>query len=176
MRIRFRIRNTAPVILFHPGLCGTGCPATSLPGPVGAWPCTAADAEPGSPRSCGRPPGSSPGGLAPTKQVSFSDPAGFFAFFSSTATRRSRNCFPTRLGFCTPGTGGAFTASTNAVPVPSTGTTNRHCQRGWTSDLFSFQSRPELSGSPVESCLRPPGDGQTSQPCTVPVYKLLCNC
>ncbi len=36
--------------------------------------CTAADATPGSPRRCGRLPGSRPGGLAATKRVSFSDP------------------------------------------------------------------------------------------------------
>jgi hypothetical protein len=36
--------------------------------------CMAADAAPGSPRCCGRPPGSQPGGPAATKRVSFSDP------------------------------------------------------------------------------------------------------
>jgi hypothetical protein len=30
-----------------------------------------------------------------------------------------------------------------------------HRPIGWTSDLFSFQQRPELGRSPVESCLRP---------------------
>jgi hypothetical protein len=35
--------------------------------------CTAADATPGSPCHCGRPPGSRPGGLATTKWVLFSD-------------------------------------------------------------------------------------------------------
>jgi hypothetical protein len=30
-----------------------------------------------------------------------------------------------------------------------------HCPRGWTSYLFSSQPRPELGGSPVESCLCP---------------------
>jgi hypothetical protein len=60
--------------------------------------------------------------------------------------------FPTqRGGFCMHGTGGTFTASTDAVPVP----VNGHCPRGWTSDLFSSQLRPELGVSPVESCLRP---------------------
>jgi hypothetical protein len=50
-------------------------------------------------------------------------PADFFTFLSGAATRRSRNRFPTRRGgFCTPGTGGAFTGATDAVPVPSTGT------------------------------------------------------
>jgi hypothetical protein len=30
-----------------------------------------------------------------------------------------------------------------------------HSPRGWTSDLFSPQLRPELGGSPVKSCQRP---------------------
>jgi hypothetical protein len=47
-------------------------------------------------------------------------------------------------------TGGTFTASRRGTrPI------NGHCPRGWTYDLFSFQPRPELRGSPVESCLRP---------------------
>ncbi len=36
--------------------------------------CTTADAMPGSPRRCGRPPSSYPGGPAATRRVSFSDP------------------------------------------------------------------------------------------------------
>ncbi len=32
---------------------------------------------------------------------------------------------------------------------------NRHRHRGWTSDLFSSQQRPELGGSPVDTCLHP---------------------
>jgi hypothetical protein len=32
---------------------------------------------------------------------------------------------------------------------------SRHCPRGWTSDLFSSQPRPELEGSPVDNYLRP---------------------
>ncbi len=32
---------------------------------------------------------------------------------------------------------------------------NGHRHRGWTSDLFSFQTRPELGGSPVDTCLHP---------------------
>jgi hypothetical protein len=32
---------------------------------------------------------------------------------------------------------------------------NRHHPRGWTSDLFSSQPRPELGGSPVKSWLHP---------------------
>jgi hypothetical protein len=51
-------------------------------------------------------------------------PAGLFAFFfSGNATRQSRNRIPTRRGdFCTPRNGGASTASTDTLPVPSTGT------------------------------------------------------
>jgi hypothetical protein len=37
----------------------------------------------------------------------------------------------------------------------STRPTNRHRHRGWTSDLFSFQARPELDESPVDTCLHP---------------------
>ncbi len=32
---------------------------------------------------------------------------------------------------------------------------NGHRPKGWTSNLFSSQPRPEFGGSPVESCLRP---------------------
>jgi hypothetical protein len=37
----------------------------------------------------------------------------------------------------------------------STRPINRHRPRGWTSDLFSFQPRPKLRWSPVETCLHP---------------------
>ncbi len=37
----------------------------------------------------------------------------------------------------------------------STRPVNGHRPRSWTSDLFSFQPRPELGGSPVESLLHP---------------------
>jgi hypothetical protein len=51
-------------------------------------------------------------------------PTGLFTFFfSGAATRQSLNRFPTRRGgFCMPGTGGAITGATDAVPVPSMGT------------------------------------------------------
>ncbi len=32
---------------------------------------------------------------------------------------------------------------------------NGHHHRGWTSDLFSSQPRPELGGNPVDTCLHP---------------------
>jgi hypothetical protein len=38
---------------------------------------------------------------------------------------------------------------------------NRNCPRGWTSDLFSFQLRPELEGVLWRAAYAP-GDGQTS--------------
>jgi hypothetical protein len=48
-RIFFHISTTLltpgglpPVVLFHPGLCGTDCPATSPPGPASAWPASGA--------------------------------------------------------------------------------------------------------------------------------------
>jgi hypothetical protein len=59
------------------------------------------------------------------------------------------------MRFCKPGTVGAFTASTDAVPVLSTGTAKE------VGPLFSSPSRPEFGGSPLESCLCP-CDGQTS--------------
>ncbi len=50
-------------------------------------------------------------------------PAGIITFFGA-AWKRSRNCFPTqRGGFCMPGTSGAFTASTAAVPAMPAGIT-----------------------------------------------------
>ncbi len=37
----------------------------------------------------------------------------------------------------------------------STHPVNGHRHRGWTPDLFSSQPRPELGGSPVDTCLHP---------------------
>jgi hypothetical protein len=59
----------------------------------------------------------------PQSGSNFQTRAGFFTFSSGAATRRSRNRFTTRQGgFCTTGTGGAFTASIDAALVPSMGT------------------------------------------------------
>ncbi len=62
----------------------------------------------------------------------------------------------------------------NTCPV------NGHRHRGWTSDLFFSQPRPELGGSPVDTCVHPwrQSDqlGVLHQPCTASVYKLLCIC
>jgi hypothetical protein len=60
---------------------------------------------------------------------------------------------------------------------------NGHRPRGWTSDLFCSQPRPELGVSPVESCLRPwrrSNQADILYPlCTVPFYKpavIQCYC
>jgi hypothetical protein len=95
-----------------------------------------------------------PGPPTTTKRVAFADP---LVSPPSPPARRFRNRFPTwRGGFCMPGTGGAITGATDVVPVPlGTRPINGHRHRGWTSDLFSFQPRPELGGSPVDTCLHP---------------------
>jgi hypothetical protein len=137
---------------------------------------TAADAAPGSPPRCGRPPGSRPGGPAVTKRVSFSDP-----LVSSPSSSRAppqngpRTVFsyPARR-FCIPGTGGAFTASTDAVPVPSTDTAQE--VRPLT---YSPSSRGQSLGGALWTAGNTPVlDRLTSWVysttcCTVPVYKLL---
>jgi hypothetical protein len=85
--------------------------------------CTAADATPGSPHRRGRPPGLCPGGLASTKRVLFSDPLVSSPSSSPALPRNGPEPFSyPGGGFCTPGTGGTFTATTDAVPVSSTGT------------------------------------------------------
>jgi hypothetical protein len=110
--------------------------------------CTAADATPGNPRRRGRPPGSRPGGLATTKWVSFSDPlvsspspslALVPKLFSYPARRFLHARDRRRL---------------RRIHRRSIRPVSGHRPRGWTSDLFSSQPRPELGGSPVKSCLR----------------------
>jgi hypothetical protein len=72
-------------------------------------------------------------------------PAGFFTFlFFGAATRRSRNRVLTRDLRCL-----------HSLHRHGTCPVNGHRPRGWTSDLFSSQPRPELWGSSVESCLHP---------------------
>jgi hypothetical protein len=77
--------------------------------------CTVAPAT--SPSESGHRMSSSPSAASrPARQRTLSLAAG-------GPTRQSQTCFPTwRGGFCTPGTGRAFTASTDTVPIPSTGT------------------------------------------------------
>jgi len=92
-------------------------------------------------------------------------PAGLFTFiFIGAATRRSWNRFPTRRGgFCTPGTGGAFTASTDAVSVPSTDTAQE------VGPLTSSPpSRGQSSGGALWRAGYTPADRQPSWGCTPP--------
>jgi hypothetical protein len=59
--------------------------------------------------------------------------------------------------FCTPGTGSAFTASTNAVPILSSGTAQE------VGPLTSSPpSRGQSSGGALWRAVYAPGDGQTS--------------
>ncbi len=86
-------------------------------------------------------------------------PAGFSTFPSGAAMRRSRNRFPTlQGGFCTPGTGSAFTGATDTVPVPSTGTAKE--VRPLTS---SPSSRGQSSGEPCGHLPTSLVSGQTSR-------------
>jgi hypothetical protein len=115
--------------------------------------CTAADATPGSPRRRGRPPGSHPGGPAATKRVSFSDPLVSTPSFPAPPRDGPGTVFlPGEEVFARSGP-----AAPSQVPCHRRGTrpVNAHRLRGWTSDLFSFQPRPELRGSPVDTCQHP---------------------
>jgi hypothetical protein len=76
-----------------------------------------------------------------------------------------------------PGTCGASTDATDAVPVPSTGTAKEVGPL-----LLSAEARAR--GEPCEHLPTSLVGGQTSgcipasldSTCTVPVYKLICNC
>ncbi len=121
--------------------------------------CTAAGATPGSLHCRGRPPGSHPGGPATTKRVSFADP--LVSSPSSPAPPQN-----------SPGTvflfgeevfhakNGTFTASTDTVPVLSTGTAQE--VRPLTS---SPSSQGQCSGGALWRAAYAPGEGKTS-----PVY------
>ncbi len=114
--------------------------------------CTAADAAPGSLRRRGRPPGSRPGGLAATKRVSFSEPL---------VSSPSSSPAPPRDGpgnVSLPGEEVLHARDRRChhrCHRRGTHPVNEHRHRGWTSDLFSSQPRPELGGSPVDICLHP---------------------
>jgi hypothetical protein len=101
--------------------------------------CTAVDATSGIPCCRGRLPGSRPGSLAATKWVSFSDPLVSSPFPSLT---------PPPDG---PGTiflpGEEGSAAPSQPPQTRYRPVSGHCPRGWTSDLFSFQLRPELTST-----------------------------
>jgi hypothetical protein len=112
--------------------------------------CIAANATPGSPRRGGRLPGSCPGGLAATKQVSFSDPLVSLPSPSlappcngpRTISYLARRFLHARDQQCL-----------HSLHRHGTCPVSGHRPRGPTSDPFSSQPRPELGGSPVESCL-----------------------
>ncbi len=111
--------------------------------------CTAADATPGSPRRRCRPPGSYPGSPAATKRVSFSD----LLVSSPSLLVPPRDSpgtvfLPGKEVFACPGP-----AAPSQPPQTRTCLVSGHRPRGWTSDLFSSQPRPQLGGSPVESWL-----------------------
>jgi hypothetical protein len=114
-------------------------------------------AAPGSPRSCGRPPGNRPGGSAAAKRVSFSHP--LVSSPSITASLPQNG----------PGTvflhsAEVFACLGLAAPLLSPQQWEPPLQRepprypphqrmpgyrrgGWTSDLLSSQPRPELGGA-----------------------------
>jgi hypothetical protein len=113
--------------------------------------CTAANATPGSPHRRGRLPGSHPGGPAATKRVSFSDPLVSSTSLPVPPRDGPGTVFiPGKEVFARPGP-----AAPSQPPQTRTRLVSGHCPRGWTSDLFSSQPRPELGGSPVESWLHP---------------------
>jgi transposase InsO family protein len=104
--------------------------------------CTAADATPGSPHHRVRPPGPHPGGPAATKQVSFSDP------FLHILIRRRHETVPEPFSY--PARRFLHTRDWQChhrCHRRGTHPVNGHRHRGWPSDLFSSQPRPELGGS-----------------------------
>jgi hypothetical protein len=113
--------------------------------------CTSADATPGSPHRRGRPPGPHPGGPTATKRVSFSDLLVSTSSCSAPPRDGPGTVFlPGEEVFARPGP-----AAPSQVPQTRYRPVNGHRPRGWTSDLFPFQPRSELGGSPVDTCLHP---------------------
>jgi hypothetical protein len=82
--------------------------------------CTEADATPGSPLRCGRPPGKRPGGPAATKRVSFADPLDSLPSLPWALPSDSPGTvFPVTDWFLHSLAGGAIPASIAAVLAPS---------------------------------------------------------
>jgi hypothetical protein len=134
--------------------------------------CTAANTTPGSPHRRGRPPGSHPGGPAATKRVLFSDRWSLHLLF-----RRHHKMVPEPFSYLAR----RFLLARDRqrhhrCHRHGTRPVNGHRHRGWTSDLFSSQARPDFGGSPVDTCLHPwrRSDqlGVLQQPCTA-LHKLL---
>jgi hypothetical protein len=112
--------------------------------------CMVAGATPGSPRRRGRPPGSRSGGLAATKRVSFSDPL----VSSPSSSLELPQDGPGTVFL--PGEE-VFACLGPAVPpqMPQMRYPSRQRAPPKRLDLFSFQPRPELGGSPVNTCQHP---------------------
>ncbi len=105
-----------------------------------------------SPRSFTIRVGSHPGSLATTKRVSFSDRW----FLRLLLPRRHPTTVPEPFSYPVK----KFLHARDqrrlhSLHRHSTHPVSGHRPRGWTSDLFSSQPRPELVVSPVESCLCP---------------------
>ncbi len=93
------------------------------------------------------------------QHVSFSDPLVSSPSPSLALPRDGPGTvfLPGEEGFCTPGTRGALTASTNAIPVPSAGTAQE------VGPLTSSPpSRGQSSGGALWRAVYAPGDGQTN--------------
>ncbi len=136
--------------------------------------CMEVDATPGSPWRSGRPLSKRPGGPAATKQVSFADPLVSPPLLRHHHKTVSKPFSYLARRFLRAGTSGAFTASTDTVPVPSTGTATE--VRPLTSSPSSWG---QSSGGALWRAVYTPGwwsnqSGVLHYPCTVPVYKLLC--
>ncbi len=83
--------------------------------------------------------------------------AGIYTFFPGTASKRSGTVFlPGEEVFAHLGPQQRLHSLHRRCTRPING----HRQRGWTSDLFSFQPRPELGGALWRAAS--PGDSQTS--------------
>jgi hypothetical protein len=132
--------------------------------------CTAADTTPGSPRRCGRPPGSHPGDPAATKWVSFSDP-----LVSSPSLRRRHQTVPELFSYPVR----RFLHARDwrhhhRCHRRGTRPVNGHRHRDWTSDLFFSRLRPELGGSPP--CRQLPTPLETVRPVGCTPITLYCTC
>jgi hypothetical protein len=120
--------------------------------------CMAADATPGSLRRRGRPLDSHPSSLTASKRVSFSDPLVLRLLLH-------RRCHATVLEpFSYPARRFLHARDRRRLhSLHKHGTRPMTVQRprGWTSDLFSSQPRPELGGA-LWRAVYAPGYGQTS--------------
>jgi hypothetical protein len=129
--------------------------------------CAAADATPGIPHRCSRPTGKCPGGSEAAKRPGDSAAAKWVSFAHPLASTPSLAAQPRN------GPGTVFLPSAEVFERRDRWRCQRlhssrirrasgrrrgirnpsgHCLKGWTSDPLYFQPRPELGGSPVETC------------------------